>query len=140
MQNTSHSSFLILDDDHWEVTMFSNTLRSTVTSQQVILIKIKRSFSLDSLLFFLFIFLSFSFFPRITVTSAQSPPPPFSHESNKVANTNTQILFKFLTKQQKQISPSLLHALAREKEGLLLRPIWRKRLEWRLEMEEGSEI
>jgi hypothetical protein len=44
-----------------------------------------------------------AFFPRIIAASAQSSPPPFSHEPNKVANTNSQILFKFLTKQQKQI-------------------------------------
>jgi hypothetical protein len=122
-----------------------NTLGSTVAFQHIILIKkivplsftsIHSSSSSSSSFFFL----SFSFFPRITATFAQSPPPPFSHEPNKVTNTNSQILFKFLTKQQKQISPSFLHALVRDKEGLLLRPIWRRRLERRSETEERSEI
>jgi hypothetical protein len=48
VQNISHSSFLILDEDAWEATVFPNVLGSTVASQQIILIK--KNVSLSSLL------------------------------------------------------------------------------------------
>jgi hypothetical protein len=38
VQNTSHISFLILDEDPWEATELPKTLGSTVASQQIILI------------------------------------------------------------------------------------------------------
>jgi hypothetical protein len=59
----SHSSFLILDEDAWEATVLPNTLGSTVASQHVIIIIIKK----DGLS-------PFSLLTRFPIASSLLPP------------------------------------------------------------------